>query len=172
MSGIAGVIVAAVFVVGCISTCDDDLAQKNKAIAMEAMQAIIDGELDRLDQFIAADYVRHSQSSPIPEMRSLKEFQDWLAADRASFPDGVATIDLVIAEGDMVAMWGTYSGTQAGPMGPFPPTGKTMKLDFCGMHRLDKGKIVETWVTWDNLASLIQLGHFPPPGAEGAAAGE
>jgi hypothetical protein len=29
------------------------------------------------------------------------------------------------------------------------------------VHRIAEGKIVETWVTWDNLAALSQLGLFP-----------
>lgn len=29
--------------------------------------------------------------------------------------------------------------------------------------RFEDGKIAEWWVTWDNLAGLTQLGHFPPP---------
>jgi hypothetical protein len=37
-----------------------------------------------------------------------------------------------------------------------------MELDFAGMHRIADRKIVETWVTWDNLAGLTQLGLFPP----------
>ena len=65
-------------------------------------------------------------------------------------------------KGDLVAIWGVYRGTQQGAMGPFPPTGKRFELDFGGIHRMVDGKIAETWVTWDNLWSLTQLGHFPP----------
>jgi predicted ester cyclase len=38
-----------------------------------------------------------------------------------------------------------------------------MELKIIGIQRFEGGKIVETWVSWDNLASLAQLGHFPPP---------
>ena len=46
-------------------------------------------------------------------------------------------------------------------MGPFPPSGKRLSLDFAALFRIESGKIVELWVTWDNLAALSQLGHFP-----------
>lgn len=71
----------------------------------------------------------------------------------------------MIAEGDRVAIWATYSGTQKGPLGPFPPSGKGLKLDISGVFRIEDAKIAEIWVTWGNLTSLTQLGHFPPQGA-------
>jgi hypothetical protein len=38
-----------------------------------------------------------------------------------------------------------------------------MRLDFSGFLRFQDGQIAEMWVTWDNLAALSQLGHYPPP---------
>lgn len=55
------------------------------------------------------------------------------------------------------------SATQTGQMGPFPPTGKRMNAEFAGYHRIVNEKIAETWVTWDNMITLNQLGLFPPP---------
>jgi len=40
-----------------------------------------------------------------------------------------------------------------------------VQLDVSGVFRLRDGKLAELWVTWDNLAALAQLGHFPPPPA-------
>jgi hypothetical protein len=37
---------------------------------------------------------------------------------------------------------------------------------FIGIFRLEEGKIAELWVEWDNLATLTQLGHFPPHGED------
>jgi hypothetical protein len=63
--------------------------------------------------------------------------------------------------------WATYSGTQQGQMGPFPPTGREISSDFAGYFRLSDGKIAEIWVIWDNLTILTQLGHMPAaPGAK------
>ena len=38
--------------------------------------------------------------------------------------------------------------------------------EFAGYHRFEDGKIVETWVTWDNLATLDQLDLLPPAAVE------
>ena len=48
-------------------------------------------------------------------------------------------------------------------MPPFPPSGKKMDIRFISFARFEEGKMAEMWVEWDNLASLTQLGHFPPP---------
>jgi steroid delta-isomerase-like uncharacterized protein len=149
---------------GC--NCRDECAQldQNKQLVQQAFDAIMAGELDGLEAYFATDYQRHSQSSPVAEMTSLEQFVAWLAADRETFPDTTGTLDMMVAEGDLVAVWGTFSGTQQGALGPFPADGGRVKLDWGGVHRIEEGKIVETWVTWDNLTALAQLGHFPPSG--------
>lgn len=37
-----------------------------------------------------------------------------------------------------------------------------MDLVIIGMHRFEGALIAETWPSWNNLAALMQLGHFPP----------
>lgn len=66
-----------------------------------------------------------------------------------------------VAEGDLVAAWATYEGTQKGPIRPSPPTGMKAKFDFAAIFRMENGRIAEWWVTWDNLATLKALGHVP-----------
>jgi hypothetical protein len=41
-----------------------------------------------------------------------------------------------------------------------------MDIAFSGFHRIDDGKIAETWVTWHNLATLTELGLWTPPALE------
>ena len=80
---------------------------------------------------------------------------------RRVFPDSVQTIKLLIAEGDLVAAWTAYEGTQQGPLGPFPPSGRRAQFDFGAVFRIEDGKIAEWWVTWDNMTILRALGHLP-----------
>jgi len=47
-------------------------------------------------------------------------------------------------------------------MGDLPASGKSFTLVNLIIHRLEDGKIAETWVSWDNVAMLTQLGHLPP----------
>jgi len=69
----------------------------------------------------------------------------------------------MIAQGDNGAYVSTMKGFQAGPMGDLPATGKEFTLVNIIIQRLEDGKVAETWVSWDKVAFLSQLGHFPPP---------
>lgn len=135
----------------------------NKEIAAQMIKAINDRDYDLLDEVIAPDIVRHCQATPNLNIRSLVEFKDFLKVDGKTFPDSHITTEMLIAEGDLVAGYFTYSGTQEGAMGPFPPTNKKADLKYLGILRIEDGKIAEMWVEWDNMAFLTQLGHFPPP---------
>ena len=138
-------------------------AQKNKEIVAKAFEVVANGDFQAMDDYIAASYVRHCQATPELKIESLDAFKEFIRMDRLAIPDQKLDLKMLIAEDDLVAFWATYSGTQTGQMGPFPPSGKSAELDFGGVHRLENGKIVETWITWDNIAILSQLGHFPPP---------
>lgn len=141
-----------------MSTSVDD----HKALVRRFGEAMNSRQLDTLDEIVAPDFVRHCQATPEVDVRSLQRFKEFLRQDTAVFPDSVQTARHVVAEGDLVAVWATYEGTQKGPMGAFPASGKRMQLDFAAFLRLENGKIAEMWVTWDNVAALAQLGHLPP----------
>ena len=126
-------------------------------------EAINARDLEALDELVAQDVVRHSAATPGVTVTSLEEFRAFLVSDFATVPDSVQTIDVIFANDEYVAMKATYSGTQQGPMGPFPATGKKLTLPFIGILRIEDGKVAEIWVEWDNLNALSQLGHLPPP---------
>ena len=98
-------------------------------------------------------------------VNSLDDLKAFLRQDLAAVPDQTQTIEMIVAEGDKVALWANYSGTQEGQMGPFPPSGEHVDLDFAAILRIEGGRIAERWVVWDNVALLTQLGHMEPPGA-------
>jgi len=85
--------------------------------------------------------------------------EEWLRA----VPGYTDTISNTIAYGDKVAYISTMTGTHTGPLGEIPATGKTFTLVDIIMQRLDDGKVVDTWVSWDNVVFLSQLGLIPAP---------
>ena len=164
-----GSVVLAALVVASGCVCEPcDQGKKNKELVAEVFAVIEAGDFDKLDQFIAADYVRHCQATPDVQVTSLDGLKEFLIADQETVSDPKMVLHRMVAEDDLVAFWATYSGIQDGPMGPYPATGKRMELDFAGMHRIADDKIAETWVIWDNLTGLAQLGLFPPEVPEAA----
>jgi steroid delta-isomerase-like uncharacterized protein len=151
----------ATLLTGCLcGPCEE--ATRNKEIALAAFEAVTNGEFEALDDLVAEDYVRHCPATPDIEVTSLEAFKDYLELEKKTIPEPELTVTHIIAEDNLVAFWATYSGIQEGPMGPFPATGNRVEGPFSGFHRIENGKIVETWVTWDNLDMLMQLGHYPP----------
>ena len=122
-------------------------------------------QYDRLGEVLTADVTRHSQATPGMEtMTGIDAVRDFLELTDSQFPDWRIECTKVAAEGDLLGAWCSFTGTQEGAMGPFPPTGKRMELDVAGIFRFEDGKIAEWWVTWDNLTGLSQVGLFPPAG--------
>jgi predicted ester cyclase len=71
-------------------------------------------------------------------------------------------IDFIIADSNMVAYVTTTTGIQTGSMGDLPASGKEFMLKNIVIQRIENGKIAETWISWDNVAMLTQLGFYPP----------
>jgi steroid delta-isomerase-like uncharacterized protein len=132
----------------------------NVRIAQAMVQAINERDLDRLDELVSEDVVRHSVATAGVVVTSLAEFKAFLETDFATVPDSIMEIDVIFGNQSYVAMRALYSGTQSGQMGPFPPTEKRFQIPFIGILRFDEGKISEIWVEWDNVSALSQLGHL------------
>lgn len=138
-------------------------AEENKALVRRFVEAVNAGDYGTLDELLAPHFTRHCQATPEVTVRSAEDFKNFDRQSRASFPDQHVVLEKLVAEGDLVALWCRYQGTQKGPMGPFPASGKRVDCDFAGFFRVANGRLAELWVIWDNLAMLAQLGHFPPP---------
>ena len=136
---------------------------ENKDIARQMVDAVNNRDYEIMDELFVPNFVRHCQATPDINIKNLEEMKGFLKGDLNVFPDSHINIEMLIAEGDLVAGLFTFAGTQEGAMGPFPATGKKVDLKYLGILRFEDGKIAEMWVEWDNIAILTQLGHFPPP---------
>jgi len=154
--------VAAVLLTFSCGRGPDDQIARNKEVVRQFAAAINARELDRLDEFVHPDVVRHSDATAGLKVESLEQFKTFLKADFEACPDSVQTIHTILAEGDLVAMVASYAGTQSGQMGPFPPSDVKAETRFIGVARMRDGKIAELWVEWDNLNLLTQWGHINP----------
>ena len=135
--------------------------EQNKAVIRRFFEAWNSRQPEAFDELVAPDVVRHCQATPGLDVGSLDQLKEFLRLDTEVFPDSVQTVKHLVAEGNLVAVWTTYEGTQQGPIGPFPPSGARAQFDFGAAFRMEGGKIAEWWVTWDNMTVLRQLGHLP-----------
>jgi predicted ester cyclase len=137
--------------------------EANKAAVAHALARLSDGDVDAFVAMLAPSYVRHCQAMPpgMQELRGPEAMKAWLLGNKVTFPDYHEEVETLVGETDFVAWRSIGTGTQAGPLGPFPPTGRRMSITIIGMHRFENGKVAETWTSWDNLAALTQLGLLP-----------
>jgi predicted ester cyclase len=67
------------------------------------------------------------------------------------------TVELMLADGDLVAARWTMAGPNTGTWGDVPPTGKHVRFSGVNIFRLAGGKVVEIWIHRDDLGVLEQL---------------
>jgi steroid delta-isomerase-like uncharacterized protein len=138
--------------------------ERNRTTVRAFVAAVNAQAWERIDAVVAPDVVRHSRAAGSAQVRSREELKAFLRDELTTFPDAHEEIRDLIAEGDKVAVRHGFSGTQRGPLGSYPPSDKRLESEYLAIYRLAGGKIVEIWAEWDNLSSLIQLGHIEPPG--------
>ena len=152
----------AALLVGCDPSVQEQL-EANKALVRQFAASIDVGDWAVLDTLVAADIQRHSRATAAnSEIRSRAEFVRHEQERHTPWPDGHVTYEMMVAEGDLVAAYATFTGTNRGPLGAFPPTGRSVEAKFLALFRIEDRQIAEIWVEWDNIATLSQLGLYPP----------
>jgi steroid delta-isomerase-like uncharacterized protein len=141
----------------------EELERRNMEVVRQAHANLAAGDFEAFKAAISPNYTRHCQAMPpgLQELHGTKEFFEFLEEFTKAVPEYKDALSNMIADGNRVAYVSTMTGTQTGPMGDLPATGKTFTLVNIVMQRLEDGKIVETWVSWDNVAFLSQLGLMP-----------
>ena len=160
-SGLMILIILTIVVIAC-GTCPEERLAANKKLIERFTEVTNAADWEALDDLLTEDFQRHCDATPGVQVRSREDFKRLQETFYAIMPDQHIEGEMLIAEGDKVAAYATYSGTQTGPMGEFPATGKYAASKFLAIFRIENGRIAELWIEFDNLAILTQLGHWPP----------
>ncbi len=125
------------------------------------IDAMNSGDIDALDDIIAAHYIQHSPGVP-PGREGAKQFFTMLLN---AFPDAHFTLEDLITSGDKsVARW-SFAATHKGELLGIPPTGNKVSVTGIDIVRMENGKYAEHWDNWDQLGMLRQLGAIPQAGS-------
>jgi steroid delta-isomerase-like uncharacterized protein len=76
----------------------------------------------------------------------------------AAFPDLEVEMNLIVSDGDLVAVNLTGRGTHEGTFQGVPPTRRRWAATCSAFFRIEDGRIADAWVNWDLLGILEQLG--------------
>jgi len=138
-------------------TTTDDNKRLYRAVIEDCFNA---GELDKLDEYVADDFVLHEANWPEP-IRGPEGFEEFLQTYRTAFPEAHVEIDEIVAEGDLVVARWTATGTHDGDLMGIEPTGESVTLSGIEMCRIEDGKFVEDWEVM-NLFRMLQQLHVLP----------
>jgi steroid delta-isomerase-like uncharacterized protein len=131
---------------------------ENKAVASRViLEKMGQGRFDIQPEIYGPGFVAHGFGRDF----TLAEDEASGKQLRAAFPDLQLKLDRIIAEGDLVSLHWSATGTNPVTAAPFPGTGKKVAIDGMSFFRFADGKIVEEWSTYDNLTIMQQLGLIP-----------
>lgn len=136
--------------------------EKNKQIIRYFYEQANKGSLDIYDELFAPDFVSYSSAAGM-ELRGPEAFKQANALYLQAFPDFQTSVDLVVAENDIVMVYGVASGTNTGSFMNRPATGKKINWTGVAIYRFNEdGKIDGRWQEFDGLGLFTQLGIIPP----------
>ena len=118
--------------------------------------------IDVYDELVTEDFVDHQALPGLPPGR--EGFKQLNAMFRSAFPDIVVNVEDVVAEGDLVAVRWTSTGTHKGPLFGIPATGRAVRVNAMVVYRIEDGRLAEGWINRDDLGMMRQLGVVPTPG--------
>ena len=144
-----------------VSECPVMTAEENKEVATQFLEAVNSG-----DDAAAADLTAEGITHRAPAKGERQgDAEGFLQGQRASFPDATMTIDLLVAEGETVAAYVTWSGTLQGETATFSgqevsiPEGQR-DAEWVGtiFFQIECAKITEVWPVIDRLGLMMDLG--------------
>jgi len=137
--------------------------EENKTLVRRFYEEIDKGNLEAMDEMVAADYIDHNPP-PFPGLGPGREGLKQAFKLFWEATPGYHHIEEQIAEGDKVVTRLTSYGKHERDLPGAPRTGHDLKMTSITIHRIANGKLVEKWGEKDVLGFLIQLGVIPPPG--------
>ena len=101
-----------------------------------------------------------AQAEPLAEVRTLKQYADWMAWLLGVMPDGRYELKSFAADAGRgtVSAFAVFSGTHTGPGGPCAPTGKSTRTEYVYVMTVVGGKITGMTKIWNSGWALKELG--------------
>ena len=118
-------------------------------------------KLDRIPEYIAQDFVDHSQGAPSGTVGPALVRQQAEASFQA-FPDLKFDILHLVADGDLVAVHWKAQGSDPKNLDAAGKP-KPLMLNGQSLYRMRDGKVVEAWDISDQLSPLLQRGYKVVP---------
>lgn len=134
---------------------------------------LVDEVINGGDTRLLADLLdpEHVTHDPTGDLYGPEGMRIDIAGYRGAFPDLRMTTEALVADGDRAARRFRLEGTHAGAFMGIPPSGQRVAFGGIAIHRVAGGRLVETWLSYDCLGLMRQLGSAEAgAGTNGSAA--
>jgi steroid delta-isomerase-like uncharacterized protein len=108
-----------------------------------------------IDELLATNCLVHGLGNDIKGPEDFKRFH---SAYRNAFPDIKIQIDQIVTEGNIVAASWSGTGTHRGDGLGFAATNRQVRFNGMSFVRIEQGKLVEGWNSFDQLGMFQQIG--------------
>ena len=128
---------------------------RNKAVARRVFDEIFNqGKFEVADEIYAPDFVNHG----LKTNANLQEDQAAVHQEKEAFPDLKMSVELMVAEGDLVTVVWVFRGTHThAGYGGLPPTGARIEMRGITVWRIVDGKIREEWTEFNEMRGYGQM---------------
>ncbi|HEY1878869.1 MAG TPA: ester cyclase [Caulobacteraceae bacterium] len=140
-----------------------DTPEANTAQVRALFAAFNAGDLASINRIMAPDLIFHSPSGdtarrydPPQDLKSACPMCDALKNRKV-------VIDLILAEGDLVAVRATWRGTFSSEFHGVKVSGKSVTIPYENIFRFRGGRIRENWASADGFSLMHQLGFTVTP---------
>ncbi|MCU0808453.1 MAG: ester cyclase [Candidatus Contendobacter sp.] len=136
---------------------DNNPLETNKALVQRNFEVIWSQcNLDVADEILAPEYVGHIAALP-DVVRGIEAFKQVIMLFHLSAPDIRFEIQDQLAEGNKVATRWVGCGTHKGEFMGIAPSGQRLSVTGMSFHRIENGRIQESWDDWDALSMLQSM---------------
>ena len=115
---------------------------------------------DGCGAFCLPDATFVAQSEPLADIKTLRDYTEWMKGLLSFMPDGRYAIKSFATDDQRrnVCAYGVFSATHTGQGGPLPPTGKSTTTDYVYVMDFEGEKIRHMTKIWNAPWALKQLG--------------
>jgi steroid delta-isomerase-like uncharacterized protein len=138
------------------------MSEENKEKARRFLEeAFGQGKVEVIDEVVDPDFVCHDPNSETGEIRGADTIKGEIGYFHNAFPDFFWRVEDQVAEGDKVTARYTFGGTHQGEFFGVPASGERVQISGTSVYRIEGGKLVEEWASYDLLGGLRQIGAIP-----------
>jgi steroid delta-isomerase-like uncharacterized protein len=131
------------------------VSELNKSIAAAIIHAAGSPNWPAMTAGYARDAVYHGAGEL--ELQGRDAIVAFAKSYKDAYPDMKFVVQGQRATDDVVVTKFTALGMNTGELNGAPPTGKRIMVDLTTTQRFERGRVVEEWSTWDEMATALDF---------------